>query len=121
MNVRQLNFNAAGTIDCEIDHPEFGWIPFTASPDDVEPHGREIHARALTGEFGAVAPYIEPEPVPLTLEQVQALRRAAYAAESDPLKAEAEYDALATGTEPDYSAWQAAVAEIKKRYPLPTT
>lgn len=33
-----------GRFDCEINHPDFGWIPFTASPDDVEPHGREIWA-----------------------------------------------------------------------------
>ena len=31
-----------GRVDCEINHPQFGWIPFTADPDDVEPHGRAI-------------------------------------------------------------------------------
>lgn len=31
-----------GRFDCEINHPQFGWIPFTASPDDPEPHGRMI-------------------------------------------------------------------------------
>jgi len=31
-----------GRFDCEIEHPMFGWIPFTADPDDSEPHGREI-------------------------------------------------------------------------------
>lgn len=31
-----------GRFDCEINHPDFGWIPFTADPDDVEPHGRGI-------------------------------------------------------------------------------
>lgn len=35
-------------FDCEINHPVFGWIPFTADPDDVEPHGRAIW-RAITG------------------------------------------------------------------------
>ena len=35
-------------------------MPFTASPDDVEPHGREIYARAVAGEFGVVAPYVAP-------------------------------------------------------------
>ena len=25
-------------IDCEINHPEFGWIPFTAYRDDVHQH-----------------------------------------------------------------------------------
>ena len=33
-----------GRFDCEIEHPHFGWIPFTAAPDDVEPHGRAIWA-----------------------------------------------------------------------------
>ena len=27
-----------------VNHPDFGWIPFTADPDDVEPHGRAIWA-----------------------------------------------------------------------------
>jgi hypothetical protein len=31
-----------GTIDCDFNHPKYGWIPFTADPDDVEEHGRII-------------------------------------------------------------------------------
>lgn len=58
-------------------------------------------------------------PPPLTTEQVHEHRRAAYAAESDPLKIEAEHDAIKAGTAPDYTAWLAAVAAIKARYPLP--
>lgn len=121
MTIRNLKFTATGAIDCEINHPEHGWIPFTASADDSEDYGCDLFARAIAGEYGEIPLYVEPEAVPLTLIQVQALRRAAYAANSDPLKNEADYDALQSGTEPDYSAWQAAVAEIKERYPLPTT
>lgn len=33
-----------GRFNCEINHPLHGWIPFTADPDDVEPHGRAIWA-----------------------------------------------------------------------------
>mgnify|MGYP001301195200 CR=1 FL=1 len=117
--VRNPRYNQSGTIDCELDHPVYGWIPFTASPDDPEQHGRELYARIIAGEFGEIAPHVEPEPVPLPVEQIQDLRRAAYVAESDPLKNEADYDALVNGTEPDYSAWLAAVAAIKARYPLP--
>lgn len=57
-------------------------------------------------------PAIETQPDP------RALRSAAYRLESDPLKIEAEYDALITCTGPDYSLWVAKVAEIKNRYPL---
>ena len=63
--------------------------------------------------------YLNPPPTPLTLSQIQELRRAAYAAESDPIKNEADYDALIAGTAADYTAWMAAVEAIKARYPLP--
>jgi hypothetical protein len=54
-----------------------------------------------------------------TTDTIHAKRRAAYAAESDPIKNEAEYDAIMAGTEPYYTAWLAKVAEIKLKYPLP--
>ena len=42
MKFRNAHYNQFGTIDCEIEHPVFGWIPFTASPDDVEELGRLV-------------------------------------------------------------------------------
>jgi hypothetical protein len=35
-------------------------FPFTASPTDVEPHGRVLFERAKQGLFGEVAEYVEP-------------------------------------------------------------
>ena len=35
-------------------------LPFTASPNDVEEHGRDLFARATAGEFGAIAAYVAP-------------------------------------------------------------
>lgn len=46
--------NADGTVNVEILHPAFGWLPFTASPNDTEPHGRELFERAEAGEFGPI-------------------------------------------------------------------
>lgn len=63
-----------------------------------------------------VEPPAEPPP---TLEEQRARRAAAYRLESDPLKMEADYDALLAETAPDYTAWLAAVAAIKARFPLP--
>lgn len=44
MNIEYRNavYTAAGTIDVEINHPTFGWVPFTASAADVEPLGRHL-------------------------------------------------------------------------------
>lgn len=35
-------------------------LPFTASPNDVEEHGREIFSRCMIGEFGEIQPYVAP-------------------------------------------------------------
>ena len=47
-------------IDCEVNHSVFGWIPFTASPNDVEEHGRELFEKLKAGEFGVIADYVQP-------------------------------------------------------------
>jgi len=56
MNYRFAKFNALGTIDCEFEHPIYGWIPFTASPDDVEGIGREVYELASQGSVAAYVP-----------------------------------------------------------------
>jgi hypothetical protein len=66
MNYRNPIFNRFGTIDCEIEHPIYGWIPFTASPRDVEEHGRVIYEKIL--EEGNIAPFIPPSEEQLALE-----------------------------------------------------
>lgn len=54
-----------------------------------------------------------------TLDAALIERRCAYQFESDPLRFEADYDALIQGLKPDYTAWFASVAAIKERFPLP--
>ena len=58
MEVRGQKWNATGGIDCEINHPVYGWIPFTARDDDPEAHGREIFAALV--DDGNVAAYEPP-------------------------------------------------------------
>lgn len=57
---RSPKYNANGTIDVEINHPDFGWIWFTADPNDVEPHGRQIFAD-LQAEAEPYTPPAETE------------------------------------------------------------
>ncbi len=60
-------------------------------------------------------PPAQPTPEELTA-RATADRRAAYAAESDPLYMEWQYD----GTPEAEQLWRSKVAEIKARYPLPS-
>lgn len=52
MNYRNPVYNQYGTIDCEIDHPEFGWMPTTLSPNDPP-----TAALFATVSAGPVDPY----------------------------------------------------------------
>ncbi len=73
-------YNAFGTIDLEIDHPIYGRIPFTASPDD--PACAAIYAAALAGDYGPIAPYVAPPappPAPPVVPQVVTRRQARQA------------------------------------------
>lgn len=44
VDVEMRNFKALedGRFDCEILHPSYGWVAFTADPNDPEAHGRAI-------------------------------------------------------------------------------
>lgn len=109
MNARNPKHNAAGTIDLDIEHPEYGWVPFTASPGDEA--GAGLYAAAVAGDYGPVAEYVPPEPVPPTPEEIDALRKAAYQAEADPL-----FFKYQRG-EATREEWLAKVDEIRARYP----
>lgn len=110
MEIRNPVFTIDNRIDCEIKHLIFGWIPFTADPNDVEQHGRDIYKTALTMN---PAPYVEPPiRVPIKSEQ-ESLRQAAYISESDPIFF------MAQRGEATMEEWTAKVAEIKARYPYP--
>jgi hypothetical protein len=117
MKTRNPIYTADGRIDCEIEHPQYGWIPFTASPDDPEQHGRDIFAAAVAS--GNVAPYVAPVIDPAEVfaaEQAEqeAKRQAAYTAEADPL-----FFKWQAG-EATEAEWLAKRQEIRDRYPHPS-
>ena len=60
MSYRNPTFAETGAVDCEINHPQYGWIPFTASPTDSEKHGRDLHGAILAD--GGIAAYVAPTP-----------------------------------------------------------
>ena len=73
MEFKNAIYNENGTINMEVEHPAFGLIPFTASPDDPEEHGRLLFAEAQD----TAAPYVSPPPeVPGLLSQLSAMRKA---------------------------------------------
>lgn len=111
MNIRNPVFDQNGNIICEIEHPQYGWIPFTASATDSEEHGRQIYAEALALNPG---PYVPKVPtIDELIAAAKALRAAAYRSESDPL-----FFKCQAGEELE-SVWIAKRNEIRARFPYP--
>jgi hypothetical protein len=55
-------------ISLRVTFDGLGELPFTATPDDGEAHGREIFQRAVAGEFGEIAPHTPPSSEQLLAE-----------------------------------------------------
>jgi hypothetical protein len=85
MNFRNAKYIKNGWIDCEIEHPKFGWIPFTCDPNDT---GAAFDTKELFDRMVAskkVAAYIPPTQAELEAQQIQLVRakRDALLEESD--------------------------------------
>lgn len=56
-NAKRISYNR---IDCEIDHPVYGWIPYTCDPTDTGAQFDVAALHALMNSDPATAPYIPP-------------------------------------------------------------
>jgi hypothetical protein len=119
-NIHTLRWTNAAHSAIELlgTHAVYGEIPFTASPNDTEAHGRDIFARCIAGEFGPIAEYAAPPyiipPVPSSVSRFQAraaLHLAGYLAAVDAAMQAPETDFLAK------LAWQDA-QEFYRSSPL---
>lgn len=61
--IKEAQENKFGDIDVMLNHPEFGWIPFTASPDDTESLGKKVYDLAKTKGYKKYQPSYEEKDV----------------------------------------------------------
>ena len=58
--VNDADGNPVRVIQCEAQWSHLGdstqeWLLFTANPDDVEQHGRDLYAALVNGDHGSIA------------------------------------------------------------------
>lgn len=89
MRYKNPRYTVHGDIDIELDHPEFGWVPFTASPRDPESEGgRALFNEIAAKDPGHVAPYEGPPLEEVILnEWRQSIRVSAFQAKAMLLQA----------------------------------
>jgi hypothetical protein len=66
--------NEIGWIDCEIEHPQFGWIPYTLDPADTDMTINNDELLAAMSAKGDVAAYVPPTQAELDAQAAQAVR-----------------------------------------------
>ena len=100
MNIRNAKKTLDGCVNVEYEHPKYGWIPFTASADDVEPLGRQIYADAV----GSAA---DPDPIPDPTPEELAKKAQAQKTKTDEAmaKADAKLLALSDMSPDEVRAW----------------
>jgi hypothetical protein len=74
MNYRNAQRISGGRIDCEIEHPTYGWIPFTCDPNDT---GAKFDVATLHAQMDAdpaTAAYVPPSQAELDAEAAAIVR-----------------------------------------------
>lgn len=92
MNYRNARYIDATRIDCEIEHPVYGWIPYTLDPSDTDMTVNNAELLSAMRQRGDVAAYIPPTP-----EELTAITAGAVRAERD-MKLAIEVDSIAGNT-----------------------
>lgn len=72
MNIRNAKYGESGSIDCEIDHPAYGWIPFTAVAGDPN---SDIVLAEIAAQNITVAPKLPKTPAQLDAEASAAAKK----------------------------------------------
>jgi len=76
MNYRNAKYiNDNGWIDCEIEHPEYGWIPYTLDPADTDMTVDNNVLLAVMAERDDVAAYVPPTQEELDAQAAAAVRQ----------------------------------------------
>lgn len=60
MEYRNARYIDEARIDCEIDHPAYGWIPYTLDPADTDTTVSNDDLLAAMAQNGDVAAYVPP-------------------------------------------------------------
>ena len=70
---RNASYHKDGGIDCEVNHPKFGWIPHLVHEDDNPAFFQHLKAKGGIGAYTAPVPTVDPQDYPLERWQFQAM------------------------------------------------
>lgn len=124
MNYRNAKYiNETGFIDCEIEHPVYGWIPYTLDPADTDMTVNNDDLLAAMAENGDVAAYVPPTQAELDAEAaaaVRAERDTKLLTEVDPIAGNAlRWAALTAEQQQAWADYRQALLDIPQQSGFP--
>lgn len=123
MNYRNAKYiNDNGWIDCEIEHPVHGWIPYTLDPADTDMTVNNDELLAAMALAGDVAAYVPPTQAELDAAKAQAVRaqRDSLLLEVDAIAGNAlRWAALDADTQAAWAAYRQALLDVPQQAGFP--
>lgn len=124
MNYRNAKYiNDSGWIDCEIEHPDYGWIPYTLDPADTDMTIDNDDLLAAMSANGDVAAYVPPTQAELDAQAADAVRRERdmkLATEVDLIAGNAlRWAALTAGQQQAWADYRQALLDIPQQSGFP--
>ena len=113
--------DANGNIDCEINHPEYGWIPYTLTTHDTDTTVDNEAVKAILGSN--IAAYVPPTQEELDAEaaaSVRARRDSLLANKVDPIVSNPlRWAEMTTEEQSAWSAYRTALLDITDQAGFP--
>jgi len=113
--------DADGSIDCEINHPEHGWIPYTLHEHDTDTTVDNEAVKAILGSD--IAAYVPPTQEELDAEaaaEVRAYRDHLLVTQVDPIVSNPlRWADLTTEQQNAWSAYRTALLDITDQSGFP--
>ena len=118
MNYRNAKHISEGRIDCEIEHPMHGWIPYTLNPADIK-NDDLLASMALADD---VAAYVPPTQAELDAEIAKQIRadRDGRLTEVDAVAGNAlRWAALDADTQAAWALYRQALLDVPQQAGFP--
>jgi hypothetical protein len=123
MNYRNAKYVDTTRIDCEIEHPAFGWIPYTldfADTDMTINNDELLAAMAANGDVAAYVPPTQAEIDEAAKQAVRDERDMKLVTEVDPIAGNAlRWAALDADTQAAWAAYRQALLDVPEQVGFP--
>jgi hypothetical protein len=124
MNYRNAKYISPTVIDCEIDHPDYGWIPYTLDPSDTDMTVNNDDLLAAMNAAGDVAEYVAPTQAELDVISAVSVRSARDSklsetdvAVSNPLR----FAAMSSEKQAEWAAYRQLLLDVPQQSGFPST